>query len=87
MADAGGAICDASFPTRMLTRPDPGRAGGERLELPWIVRSQAGTTSEAVGLPDRGLLAPGDMQSRSNYHVAQRRTDRGYRRGRSANGA
>ncbi|HYW04776.1 MAG TPA: amidohydrolase family protein [Gammaproteobacteria bacterium] len=54
-----GAICDASFPTYMLTHWGRDRNRGERLELSWIVRSQTRATAEAVGLLDRGLLARG----------------------------
>ena len=62
LADGGahvGTICDASFPTTMLTHWGRDRTRGERLELPWIVRSLTRDTAAAVGLHDRGALTPG----------------------------
>ena len=62
LSDGGahcGAICDASVPTSMLTLWGRDRTRGERLPLPWLVRKQTRETAEAVGLLDRGLLAPG----------------------------
>jgi N-acyl-D-aspartate/D-glutamate deacylase len=55
-----GTICDASFPTTLLThwgrdRKRPGR----RFDLPWIIQRQCRATAETVGLLDRGVLAPG----------------------------
>lgn len=54
-----GTICDGSFPTFMLTHWARDRARGERLPLPWIVKALSRVTAEAVGLLDRGLIAPG----------------------------
>jgi N-acyl-D-aspartate/D-glutamate deacylase len=54
-----GTICDGSFPTHMLTHWTRDRSRGERLPLPWVVRAQSALTARAVGLCDRGLLAPG----------------------------
>jgi N-acyl-D-aspartate/D-glutamate deacylase len=54
-----GTICDGSFPTFMLTHWARDRARGERLPLPWIVKVLSRVTAEAVGLLDRGLIAPG----------------------------
>jgi N-acyl-D-aspartate/D-glutamate deacylase len=62
LADGGahvGTICDASFPTTMLTHWGRDRTRGERLDLPWIVRSICRDTADAVGLRDRGVLATG----------------------------
>ena len=62
LSDGGahcGAICDASVPTSMLTLWGRDRTRGERLPLPWLVHKQTRETAEAVGLLDRGLLAPG----------------------------
>ncbi|HEV7722502.1 MAG TPA: amidohydrolase family protein [Iamia sp.] len=53
-----GTICDASFPTTLLTHWCRDR-DGRRFDLPWAVHQQARATAEAVGLRDRGLLAPG----------------------------
>lgn len=58
----GGAhvatICDASFPTYALTHWGRDRKS-DRLELPWLIKRQTRDTAAAVGLLDRGLLAPG----------------------------
>ena len=62
LADGGahvGTICDASFPTTLLTHWCRDRSRGERIDLPWIVSRQARETAAAVGLRDRGVLAPG----------------------------
>ena len=62
LADGGahvGTICDASFPTTLLTHWCRDRQRGERIDLPWIVSRQARETAAAVGLRDRGVLAPG----------------------------
>ncbi len=54
-----GTICDASQPTFMLTHWVRDRASGERLDLPMVVKAQTRDTAAAVGLHDRGILAPG----------------------------
>jgi N-acyl-D-aspartate/D-glutamate deacylase len=54
-----GTICDASFPTTLLTHWGRDRRSGTSFDLPFLVRRQARSTAEAVGLLDRGLLAPG----------------------------
>jgi len=43
----------------MLTHWCRDRTRGERLDLPFVVKSQTRDTAEAVGLLDRGLIAPG----------------------------
>jgi N-acyl-D-aspartate/D-glutamate deacylase len=61
LADGGahlGTICDASFPTTLLTLWGRDRAQG-RLELPYLVRQHTRDTAHTVGLHDRGVLAPG----------------------------
>jgi N-acyl-D-aspartate/D-glutamate deacylase len=61
LSDGGahvGTICDASFVTTLLQYWARDRDHG-RLELPFVVRRQARETASAVGLLDRGLLAPG----------------------------
>jgi N-acyl-D-aspartate/D-glutamate deacylase len=52
-----GTICDASFPTTLLSYWARDRA--ERLPLEWIIRRQCRDTAAAVGLQDRGVLEPG----------------------------
>ena len=54
-----GTICDASFPTTLLTHWGRDRKGGPVFDLPWIIARQCRATAETVGLLDRGLLAPG----------------------------
>ena len=54
-----GTICDASFPTTLLAHWGRDRDRGERLALPWIVRAYSAENARAVGLHDRGVIAPG----------------------------
>jgi N-acyl-D-aspartate/D-glutamate deacylase len=61
LSDGGahvGTICDASFPTTLLTHWGRDRPVG-RLEFPFLVQRQTGASARAVGLLDRGILAPG----------------------------
>jgi N-acyl-D-aspartate/D-glutamate deacylase len=62
LSDGGahvGTICDASFPTTLLTHWGRDRKRGDLIEVPWLVRRQTRDTAETVGLRDRGVLAPG----------------------------
>jgi N-acyl-D-aspartate/D-glutamate deacylase len=62
LSDGGahcGVICDASYPTYMLTHWVRDRARGERLPLEYVVRRQCRDTARQVGLHDRGTLEPG----------------------------
>ncbi len=62
LSDGGahcGVICDASFPTYMLTHWARDRDRGERLPLETVVAMQTRDTARLYGLNDRGLLAPG----------------------------
>jgi len=62
LGDAGahcGTICDGSYPTFMLTHWVRDRTRGERLPLPWVVKAMTQDTARAIGLLDRGVLAPG----------------------------
>jgi N-acyl-D-aspartate/D-glutamate deacylase len=54
-----GTICDASFPTTMLTHWIRDRRRGPLLDLPAVVANQTSRTARTVGLLDRGILAPG----------------------------
>ncbi len=54
-----GTICDASFPTTLLTLWTRDRRRGSRFDVSWVVRRQCRATAETVGLLDRGVLAPG----------------------------
>lgn len=59
----GGAhyavICDASYPTFLLTHWARDRVRGEKLGLPAIVRALSHDTAKTVGLKDRGVIAEG----------------------------
>ncbi|WP_315717078.1 MULTISPECIES: N-acyl-D-amino-acid deacylase family protein [unclassified Bradyrhizobium] len=62
LSDGGahcGIICDASFPTYLLTHWTRDRKRGDRLSIPFVVAAQSRKTALSVGLGDRGLLAPG----------------------------
>ena len=62
IGDAGahvGTICDASYPTFLLTHWARDRTRGEQLPLEFLVNKQTRRTAEAYGLLDRGLLRPG----------------------------
>ena len=54
-----GSICDGSFTTHMLTHWTRDRKRGDKLELPWVVKAHCHDTAAAVGLNDRGIIAPG----------------------------
>ncbi|HEX7781619.1 MAG TPA: amidohydrolase family protein [Sphingobium sp.] len=54
-----GMICDAGFPTFMLTHWTRDRAKGEKLPIAEVVRGLAHKPAQAVGLQDRGLIAQG----------------------------
>jgi N-acyl-D-aspartate/D-glutamate deacylase len=54
-----GTICDGSYPTFMLTHWVRDRTRGERLPLPQVVKWLSRDTARAVGLADRGVIAPG----------------------------
>ncbi|CCE01246.1 amidohydrolase family protein [Bradyrhizobium sp. STM 3809] len=61
LSDGGahcGIICDASFPTYLLTHWTRDRKRGDRLSIPFVVAAQSRKTALSVGLDDRGLLAP-----------------------------
>jgi N-acyl-D-aspartate/D-glutamate deacylase len=62
LSDGGahcGLICDASFPTYLLTHWTRDRTRGERLPVEHVVHKQTQATASAYGLVDRGVLAPG----------------------------
>ena len=51
-----GLVCDASFQTFVLSH----WAGEKkRFDLPWLIKRQTSDTARAVGLYDRGVIAPG----------------------------
>jgi len=62
LSDGGahcGVICDASFPTYMLTYWARDRARGKRLPLEYVVQRQCRDTARHVGLRDRGTIEVG----------------------------
>ncbi len=62
LSDGGahyGYICDASFPTYLLTHWARDRSRGERMPLELLVKWQSQDTAATVGLNDRGILRPG----------------------------
>lgn len=61
LSDGGahvGTICDVSFPTTLLQHWVRER-DHDRIPVQFIVQRQARDTARAVGLDDRGVLAPG----------------------------
>ncbi len=62
LSDGGahcGVICDASFPTYMLSYWVRDRERGERLPLEKVVAMQTRDTARLYGMYDRGVLASG----------------------------
>src|SRR3979490_808102 len=65
LSDGGahcGIICDASFPTYLLTHWTRDRTRGEKLSIPFVVAAQSRKTALSVGLYDRGVIAPGSKR-------------------------
>lgn len=61
LSDGGahvGHICDVSYSTYLLTYWGRDRAEGA-LDVSWLIKRMTGDTAAAVGLLDRGVLAPG----------------------------
>ncbi|TQM11263.1 N-acyl-D-amino-acid deacylase family protein [Pseudonocardia kunmingensis] len=54
-----GLICDASYPTTMLAHWTRDRTRGPRMSIPAAVKAMTSDTARAVGLHDRGRIAPG----------------------------
>jgi N-acyl-D-aspartate/D-glutamate deacylase len=62
LSDGGahcGIICDASFPTYLLTHWTRDRRRGDKLSIPFVVAAQSRKTALSVGLSDRGVIAKG----------------------------
>jgi N-acyl-D-aspartate/D-glutamate deacylase len=62
LGDAGAhctMICDASFPTFLLSFWGYAAPADQRFPVEWIVKRQCADTAALVGLLDRGVLAPG----------------------------
>jgi N-acyl-D-aspartate/D-glutamate deacylase len=54
-----GFICDASLPTFMLAHWTRDRRHGRRFSVPEMVKALTHDNARAVGLSDRGVIAPG----------------------------
>lgn len=54
-----GIICDASFPTYVLTRWVRDARGAEAFSLPWAIKALSRDPAVALGFHDRGMLKPG----------------------------
>jgi N-acyl-D-aspartate/D-glutamate deacylase len=54
-----GVMCDATYSTFMLTHWARDRKRGERLPLPFVVKSLTSDTARVIGLNDRGLVKQG----------------------------
>ncbi|WP_099223860.1 N-acyl-D-amino-acid deacylase family protein [Mycobacterium persicum] len=62
LSDGGahcGMICDASYPTFLLTHWARDRRRGEQLPLEYVIRKQSRDTAYLFGLTDRGTIEPG----------------------------
>jgi N-acyl-D-amino-acid deacylase len=62
LSDGGahcGVICDASFPTYLLTHWVRDRSRGARITLEQAIKRQCHDTAKLYGLNDRGTLMPG----------------------------
>jgi N-acyl-D-amino-acid deacylase len=62
LSDGGahcGLICDASYPTFLLTHWARDRHRGEKLPLEYVVRKQCHDTAQLFGLADRGTIEAG----------------------------
>lgn len=54
-----GMICDSSYPTSLLAYWTRDRERGPKLPLPWAINALTRRNALAIGLEDRGLIAPG----------------------------
>ncbi len=62
LGDAGahcGYICDASYPTFLMTHWGRDRTRGDKLPLEFLVHGQTLRNAQAMGIHDRGALKPG----------------------------
>jgi N-acyl-D-amino-acid deacylase len=56
-----GLICDASFPTYMITHWTRDRTRGPKIPIERAVQLQTSATADAYGMTDRGRLVPGKI--------------------------
>ncbi|MEJ0072099.1 MAG: amidohydrolase family protein [Pseudomonadota bacterium] len=54
-----GAICDAACTTHTITHWTRDRTRGPRMDLAWIIKRLTREPALAIGLQDRGVIAPG----------------------------
>lgn len=54
-----GMVCDSSYSTFLMTHWARDRTRGPRLPLPLVIHGLTRRPAEAIGLLDRGLIAPG----------------------------
>lgn len=54
-----GVLCDSSAMSYMLTHWTRDRTRGAKVPLPWAIRRLTRDSANAIGLRDRGVLAPG----------------------------
>ncbi len=62
LGDAGahcGYICDASYPTYLISHWARDRSRGEKLPLEFLVHAQTLRNARGLGINDRGALTPG----------------------------
>jgi N-acyl-D-amino-acid deacylase len=62
LSDGGahcGMICDASYPTYLLSHWVTGRTRGPRLPLEFVIKKQTNDTAQLYGLTDRGTITEG----------------------------
>lgn len=62
LSDGGahcGIICDASFPSTLLTHWGRDRTRGPKLPLEWLIHGLTGRNAALIDVLDRGILAPG----------------------------
>ena len=74
LSDGGahcGIICDASFPTYLLTHWTRDRTRGEKLSIPFVVAAQSRKTALSVGLYDRGVHRAGLQGRRQRHRLRQ----------------
>ena len=54
-----GVLCDSSAISYMLTHWTRDRTRGAKFPLPWVIKRLTSDSANAIGLRDRGVVAPG----------------------------
>lgn len=73
-----GFISDASIPTFLMTHWSKECGRGDGFDLTWLIKRQTSDTARAVGLLDRGVIAPGmkaDINIFDPEHLALQRPE------------